>query len=103
MAVEDNYVSEIIRKYQFLRVGRGISFNSNGQVGTLFSNSQLKPDTLAKMAEGLNHFLEYFYHTDINKYEHIGRWMFMKILYITQDIKEVLRPDLNNYDLEIYL
>ena len=96
--MEDNYVSEIIRKYQFLRVGRGISFNSNGQVGTLFSNSQLKPDTLAKMAEGLNHFLEYFYHTDINKYEHIGRWMFMKILYITQDIKEVLRPDLNNYD-----
>lgn len=98
MAVEDNYVSEIIRKYQFLRIGRGISFNSNGQIGTLFSNSQLKPDTLAKMAEGLNHFLEYFYHTDSDKYDQIGRWMFMKTLFIKQDVKNVLIPNMNEYE-----
>lgn len=98
MAVDDNFMSNITRKYQFLRAGRGISFNSNGQIGGLFYNSQLKPDTLAKMAEGLNHFLEYFYHTDEAKYEHIGRWMFMKILTINQDVRTILLSDVHNYN-----
>lgn len=96
--IEEDYMSQITRKYQFLRAGKGVVFNSNGQIGGLFYNSQLKPDTLAKMAEGLNHFLEYFYHTDSEKYENIGRWMFLKILNINQDIRNILLPDIETYN-----
>ena len=91
--------SDIIRKYQFVRINKAMGFCSNGQIGLLFNNSQLKVDTLAKMAEGLNHFLEYYYHNDNDIYEEIGHYMFMKILYINQDIKNHLVDNIENYKI----
>ena len=91
--------TDIIRKYQFVRINKAMGFCSNGQIGLLFNNSQLKVDTLAKMAEGLNHFLEYYYHNDNDIYEEIGHYMFMKILYINQDIKNHLVDNIENYKI----
>lgn len=57
----------------FSRQGKKIMFHINGRsLNYIVIKTSVQADTLAKLVEGLNHFLAYYYHTDREEYEKIS-------------------------------
>lgn len=93
-------VSKSERKYYFIRQSKIISYICDGSTCEFIPPSQLQKDTLSKMVEGLNHFLEYLNFTEPETYDYVGRYVFKKWLSISQDYQDYLANNYENYAQE---
>lgn len=77
----------------FSRHNKKIMFHINGRaLNYTIIKSSIQSDTLAKLVEGLNHFLAYYYYTDREEYEKISLHIFKTYSDICLDKKYNLDP-----------
>lgn len=81
------------RLFVFSRLDHGIQLTFNGANLIFVEQTQLAFDTLSKLSEGLNHFLEYLYRTSIDNYNEVGSYLLSKLMEIKQESMSVLNND----------
>ena len=75
MNMEENYTS--CGHCFFSRHLKKIMFHIHGRaLNYIIIRSSIQHDTLAKLVEGLNHFLTYYYYTDRSEYEKLSLHIF---------------------------
>lgn len=78
----------------FSRHNKKIRFHVMGKSITYTTvKSSIQPDTLAKLCEGLNHFLVYYYETDRSTYEKIVFHIYRTFFDIQADRREKMTAD----------
>lgn len=78
----------------FYKAQKKIKFEYNKRVMNFTTiKSPIQPDTLAKMCNGLNHFLMFYYDTDIEEYNNISKHIFKTYADICADKLYKLKPE----------